>query len=139
MVVKNHSGIVKRIKTWTNSHDELEVKVYGEQGFLWHFAQNDSVTVLERGRFYCPIYRKEERGRTIRKSNHLFYILNPKDGDNDTLFIEIGPDGFVNRAYQSVAHLERDLREGDLLPMWRVSSFGKPPEDVLRSIKRLSE
>ena len=139
MGVKNHSGIIQRIVTWENSHRELEVKAYGENGFLWHFAEDDSVIGLERGRIYCPIYRKEERGRSIRKSRHLFYILAPEDNDGDTLFLEIGPDGFVNRAYQKTDMLLQDIEQGGLLPMWQVASFGQPPEETIPQLKRLNK
>jgi hypothetical protein len=139
MVVKNHSGIISRIRTWENSKREFELKTYSENQFLWHFCQDDSTVELEKDRFYCPVYTKSEQGRQIRKSQHLFYVLLPNNDSGDCVFVEIGPDGFVNRTYQKTKRLEADIREGDLLPMRVVSTFGNPPEETIDLLKKYQQ
>jgi len=137
MGIANHGGRIKTVETWNNSHNQLEMKVYGEDSFLWHFSEDDP-TGLEKGRFYCPVYETEDRNQVIRKSKHLFYVLVPEDQDGDCVFIEIGPDGYINRGYQSAETLRRDIQDGNLLPMWIAATFGKPPETTLPELKRLA-
>lgn len=136
MGVKNHSGIVKTIKTWVNAHFELELKIYGPNGFLWHFAEDESVREIEEGAFYAPVYEANQDGRTERKTSHLFYILRERDDSGDTVFIEIGPDGFVQPAHQPADRLENDLRNGDLVPLWRVGGEQQPPEEVIKLLRK---
>jgi hypothetical protein len=144
MVVKDHSGEIEKIQTWINSYDELEMKTFGNSGFLWHFSESTDPGLTEsgeliNGEFYCPIYEAEESGQTVRKTNHLFYILNPRDEDDDTMFLEIGPAGYINPANHPTDLLLRDLDNRDLIPLTLVSSSKKPPEETIRILRKLNK
>lgn len=139
MGVKNHSGIVQKVRTWVNAHFELELKIYGPNGFLWHFAEDDNTTEIEQGMFYAPVYEADNEGKKERKTSHVFYILRERDGDGDTVFIEIGPDGFINPAAQPQERLLADLKNGDLVPLWCVSSREKAPEETISLLKKLQQ
>jgi hypothetical protein len=139
VVIKNHSGIVSRIKTWENSNEEFEMKTFGETGFLWHFHEDNSTTTLEKRRFYSPVYEKTQGGRQVRKSRHLFYILIPRDNSGDCVFVEIGPDGYVNRTYHDADQLSADIERGDLVPVDVISSADKPPEETISILKKYAE
>lgn len=143
MGVKNHTGVIQYVETWTNAHGKFEIQTFGNSGFLWHFAEDDTEHLFEQddlveGRFYCPVYRIEKQGREVVESKHLFYILNPRDKDDDAVFLEIGPDGFLNTACQPAEVLVSDVKNHNLLPMWRVSSFGRKPEDTIPLLKKLT-
>jgi hypothetical protein len=115
------------------------MKVYGETRFLWHFHEDRSTTILEKERFYSPVYEKIQDGRQVRKSRHLFYILIPRDNSGDCVFVEIGPDGYVNRTYHDADQLEADIGRGDLVPVEVVFSADKPPEESISLLKKYAE
>lgn len=137
MTIKNHSGVVSTFRTWNNAYDELEILLYSDEGFLWHFAEDKNKDTLEEERFYAPVYDRKKYGRKETQTSHLFYILNPEDEYGDTVFIEIGPDGFLNPTHQPAKTMRGDVEKRNLLPMWRVSSFGKPPEETIGLLSKL--
>jgi hypothetical protein len=112
------------------------MEVSEENGLLWYFREDHSTTVLEKTRFYTPIYRTTQDGKQVRKSRHLFYILISRDDSGDCVFIEIGPDGYVNRAYHSADEMTADIQNGNLLPVKVVFSADKPPEETIRIIQK---
>ena len=135
MALKNHNGIIQKIKSWQNRNGKIEVKTFTNDKFLWHFGEDPALNYLKADRFYCPIYKTEQEGREIKKTRHLFYIMTVEDKDGDTVFLEIGPDGYMEPTYHPKQKLTADIESESLVPMMVVRSFGQSPTERMKQIK----